>query len=271
MGICGSRKSGTFRPTGFKDGDGKNEDDNNSLIGSVVLNKKGELIRRSEMEIKIKKKDEKEKSKKEKKEEADQEKEDKAKTKDKENLIFEQNDIKVMKFEIESKEVEKKINQEEIELKEAFKKIDHDEEKKPEKIILEEDIDIAFSNSQNSEIQENKLFLEELMNTKRSHYSKPNFSNVLMAKELASEIAAARSEKINQKKKDQRKKSYVEEFKIDPLGDVNNQYLNLYMMMKPEEFDHREGHPQFDGEYCVYDAEGFARKEIKVDEDSEDN
>lgn len=280
MGICGSKKSNIFRPTGFKDGDEqKLEDENPSLLGSVMIGKNGKEVGKGESPDDAMRK-------KEPKgvppvAPVDNVNRDKAKTKDKEMFNFEGEGMKVEKN--DKREAKKAMGRKSISISEEKKgkeiidkkekEVEEEEieaiDNPPEEQVMNAgDIKIAFSNSHNSEIEENRNFLEDLMNTRRSHFSKPNFSNVLMAKELASEIAA-KSEKISVKKPRSRRRIEIEEFKIDPLGDVNSQYLNLYMMMKPDEHSHKETHPIFDGEYCVYEAEGYAKKLPKEDEDDD--
>lgn len=53
----------------------------------------------------------------------------------------------------------------------------------------------------------------------------------------------------------------VQKIIIDSLKDVENQYLNLYTMMKPEDYKHVETFPQFDGEYCTMVAEGYVKRQ----------
>lgn len=133
----------------------------------------------------------------------------------------------------------------------------------PEKDIVEmKDLNIEFSCSDSSNMHRNMLVLDRLLeNQNKSAYTKPNFSNVILAKERKTE------EKKKASSLNNRNRIPSTVLQGDARQDIENQYNNLYMMIKADEYDHAEEHPHFDGQYCSYHAQGFGKRKNSADDE----
>lgn len=251
MGICGSKKDQPFRPTGFQKEDGSLKGSKDEDLGSIVneVKLKTDEKKVPEPEPKLEKKEtkiEKEKPTQEEKEPLIEKEE--AYISGESMQINEGSDKKVLKSAPPEEEIDDEIPEEN------------------ETIVKEEEIKIAFSHSEASEVNHNRDFLEGLIDTKQSVYSRPNFSNVLMLRETMTQKTTKTQKKETQPPIKETSNNIndpltpVEKIVIDNFGDADHQYYNLYSMMKPEDFKHEESHPQFDGEYCVMEAEGYVKR-----------